>query len=80
MKRKRPVENSLLSSKALGLAFDLGYTIAIPLVVFGLGGRWIDTHYHTHPVFFLVGLALALVATSIWLAKKLSSLVISLNK
>lgn len=58
---------------ALGLAWQLGYTIVTPLLLFGLGGRLLDNHFGTTPVLFLAGLVLAVIATTIWLVVKLSA-------
>ncbi len=51
---------------ALALAWELGYTIAIPIVVFALGGRVLDNKLGTSPFLLLVGIFLSLIATS-WL-------------
>lgn len=45
---------------ALGLAWQLGYTIAIPLVVLALLGRFADKYWHTSPWLLLVGIFLSL--------------------
>ena len=41
------------------MAFELGYTIAIPLVALALLGRWADNALHTSPWGLLVGMLLA---------------------
>lgn len=56
--------------QALNLAWELGYTIAIPLVLFALAGRWIDRRFDTSPWFLLVGMALAITMTTIALVRK----------
>lgn len=56
--------------QALSLAGQLGYTIAIPLVVLALVGRLLDNKYKTSPWFLLLGILLSLIITSIWIAKK----------
>jgi F0F1-type ATP synthase assembly protein I len=60
--------------QALGMAWELGYVIAIPIVVLGLGGRLLDRHFHTSPWLFLVGVLVSIVLTSfglVWKFKKL---------
>lgn len=42
-----------------GFALDLGYTIAIPAVLFGLIGRYVDKYLDSSPVCLLLGLFLA---------------------
>ncbi|MBI5135287.1 AtpZ/AtpI family protein [Candidatus Uhrbacteria bacterium] len=59
---------------ALGLAWDLGYVIAIPLVALALLGRWLDKQWGSSPLMLLVGVAAAFVITSIWLAMKMKEI------
>ncbi len=54
---------------AVGLAWELGYTIAVPLVVFALGGRWLDKKLGTSPFLLLAGILLSIGLTS-WLVYK----------
>lgn len=51
---------------ALGLAWELGYTIAVPLVVLALGGRFADRKLDTSPWLLLVGIFISLIVSS-WL-------------
>ncbi len=59
---------------ALGLAWELGYVIALPLVIFALVGRWLDHRWGTSPLMILVGVVVAFIITSIWLATKLKEI------
>ncbi len=60
----------------ISLSFELGYIIAIPLVVLGLLGKWGDKHWnHTFPWMTLLGIGLAIFATTIWLIQKLKGYV-----
>lgn len=56
--------------KAISLAWDLGFFIALPLVIFGLGGRLLDKKINTTPLFFFVGLFVALAITSVGVYRK----------
>lgn len=56
--------------KALLLAWELGYSIAIPIVVFALVGRLLDHWLNTSPIFLLVGIVIAIVTTTLWLTQK----------
>ena len=47
----------------LSLVFELGYLIAIPIVICALGGRLMDRCFGTSPVFLLVGIAIAIVVS-----------------
>lgn len=60
--------------QALNLAWELGYTIAIPLVILALAGRWADQQFDTNPWLFLAGIILAIVSSSILLVRKFSQL------
>lgn len=52
------------------LAMNLGFIIALPLILLGLGGRWLDHKYGTSPMFLLGGIVLAMVVTGIALVRK----------
>lgn len=64
----------------LSVVGNLGLAIAVPLVIFGLIGRFIDKHYHTSPWFLLAGIFLALIMTTITLASKMIKLLKDLEK
>jgi F0F1-type ATP synthase assembly protein I len=52
------------SWSAASLAWELGYIIAVPLVVLALLGRFIDKKYGTSPWFLLVGIVLSILVSS----------------
>jgi F0F1-type ATP synthase assembly protein I len=47
----------------------LGIQIAASLVVFVLGGLWIDNHFGTLPLFVLIGVALGMTAMIVLLVR-----------
>ncbi|MEO8065233.1 MAG: AtpZ/AtpI family protein [Candidatus Doudnabacteria bacterium] len=56
----------------ISLSFELGYIIAIPLVVLALLGKWIDNNmHHTLPWVTLIGIVLAIASTTAWLTYRL---------
>jgi hypothetical protein len=61
--------------QALGLAWELGYTIAIPLVLLALAGRWADQAFHTSPWLLLAGIGLSIMASSILLVRKFKQII-----
>lgn len=56
--------------QVLSLAWNLGYLIAIPLVVFALLGRFLDKRFGTSPLALLAGIFISLVVTTIGVYKK----------
>jgi F0F1-type ATP synthase assembly protein I len=54
---------------ALGLAWNLGYTIAVPIVIFALAGRFLDKKLGTSPFLLLFGILLSIGITT-WLVYK----------
>lgn len=61
--------------QALSLAGQLGYTIAVPLVVLALTGRFLDKKFGSSPWFLLGGVLLSLVITSVWIYKKSAEII-----
>ena len=47
-------------SDIIGWAWSLGYRIALPIVLFAVGGRLLDKKLGTSVVFLLIGIFLAL--------------------
>lgn len=50
---------------AFQMAMQLGFTIAIPLVVLALLGRMLDNRFGTHPWLLLTGIILSMAISSI---------------
>lgn len=55
---------------ALSLAWELGYTIAVPIVVLALLGRFLDKRMGTSPWLLLAGILLSIAASSYVIYKK----------
>jgi len=49
---------------SLGFAWELGYTIAVPAVVFSLGGAYLDKLLGMTPLFLLLGIAVSLAISA----------------
>ncbi len=60
--------------KTLGSLGNLGFQIAIPLVIFVLLGHWLDERFGTQPWFLLGGIALSLVITTLAMIRKIKDL------
>lgn len=70
-KQKPPEENAdkndkVKNFKAWALAGELGYTIAIPIVILALVGRLADKYFNTAPWLILVGILISIFVSS-WL-------------
>lgn len=48
---------------SLDLAARLGFSIAIPLIIFILMGRFLDGFFNTSPIFVLLGLIVGLASS-----------------
>jgi F0F1-type ATP synthase assembly protein I len=55
---------------AVGFAWELGYSIAIPLVLFAVGGRYLDKKLGTSPWLLLGGLFISIIISSFVVYKK----------
>lgn len=50
--------------QALGLAWQLGYMIAVPIVLLALIGRLLDKLWNTSPWMLLIGIFLSLITST----------------
>ncbi len=71
--QETPLSNRPLMS-AFGLAWELGYTVAIPLVILAGGGRLLDRYFNTSPLFLLVGVATSIAITVYVLYNKIKEI------
>ena len=61
LKNKENTTKDIGLLSAFGLVFELGYIIAIPAVLFAVGGRMLDYRFGSSPVFLLVGIFVAVL-------------------
>jgi F0F1-type ATP synthase assembly protein I len=54
----------------ISLAWDLGWMIVVPIVVFATGGAFIDKSIGTSPWMLLGGIGLSLIITSVMVYRK----------
>ena len=59
---------------AWGLAWELGFQIAIPLVVFALLGRLADKYFGTSPWLLLLGVIIAASSSSYLVYRKVAKI------
>lgn len=62
------------SAKVLSVAFELGFVIALPIVGFGLLGKWLDQKQGTH-YFIYIGIVVAIIATSVTVYRRFAALI-----
>jgi len=74
-KKKNPSLTSDRSWSAVGFAWELGYSIAIPLVLFTLGGRLLDKKLETSPWLLLSGLFISIIVTFYIVYQKLIKII-----
>lgn len=65
---------------ALSVAYELGYLIAIPIVIFAFGGAYADRHFGTSPLFLLVGIGFAFCVTTVGIFRKLKGITDQLSR
>ncbi len=66
--------------QALSLAWQMGYLLAIPLIVLALSGRLLDKRWDTSPLFLLIGIGISIAASSILVAKKAMEIISEVSK
>lgn len=60
---------------AVGFAWELGYSIVVPLVLFALGGRFLDKKLGTSPWLLLGGIVISIAITSFIVYKKVMTVI-----
>lgn len=60
---------------AVRLAWNVGYIIAIPAVLFGFGGASLDKLWGTSPAFILIGFSVALALSGYGIWRKLKDII-----
>lgn len=69
-KTEKTPSNSL---KFWSLAWEMGFIIAVPIIMLALLGRLLDKTFLTSPLFLLVGILLAMIVTGILIWKKIKN-------
>ncbi len=59
---------------AVSLAWELGYLIALPIIILAFGGAWLDKKLGTTPLFILTGVFLSLIISGIGIYRKVKSI------
>lgn len=69
--KQKPNNSKFNRWQMANLAFDMGFIIALPLVAMGLLGKYLDGRLGTEPWLTIAGILLAIITTTIWLARKM---------
>ncbi|HLC76485.1 MAG TPA: AtpZ/AtpI family protein [Candidatus Peribacterales bacterium] len=70
-------QEPLNAFQMLGLVGEIGTMIAIPAVLFGFGGAYLDKSFGTSPLFVILGLAIALIASSLAVWHRIQTLLVA---
>lgn len=65
---------------AVSLAWELGYSIAVPLVGLALVGRFLDKKFESSPWFLLIGILISITISSYLIYKKTVAILDNLEK
>ncbi len=60
--------------QAVGLTFQFGYTITVPLIALVLLGRFLDKRFNSSPLFLIGGIVLSMIISSIVLFIKMKKI------
>ncbi|MDA2935795.1 AtpZ/AtpI family protein [Patescibacteria group bacterium AH-259-L05] len=66
--------------QSISIAMQLGYAIALPLVIFAIAGRILDKQYDSSPIFLLTGVVLSLIISSILVFIKIQRIVKEMDR
>lgn len=75
-----PKPYAFTMQRMISFATEFGFIIALPVVAFGLGGRWLDGHTHHEHLYTLLGILLALITSTIFLGRRINQIRKELTK
>jgi hypothetical protein len=71
---QKPEKEAFNKWQMVSLALELGFIIALPLIVLGSIGKWLDQRFSTEPWLTLLSIFLSIAATTFWIAIKVKPL------
>jgi cyanate permease len=82
MKNEGKKDDSLKKSMifSFSLIGQIGFATALPLVIFGLFGRYLDSKFGTTPYLFLAGILLATIQIYFYIRKIVRGAIQEFNK
>lgn len=66
--------------QAVAIAWQMGYTIALPLIGFALLGRFLDNKLGTTPWLLIIGAVLAILTSTFLLVSRFRSILDKMNQ
>ncbi|MCK9378972.1 MAG: AtpZ/AtpI family protein [Candidatus Moranbacteria bacterium] len=69
---KKTADNSW---SVISLAWELGYTISVPIIVLALLGRILDKKWETAPWMMLLGIFISIIVTTYLVYKKTEKII-----
>lgn len=66
-------EKNLFS--VVSLAWELGYVVAVPLIIFALVGRFLDKKLETSPWIFLLGVVISIIVSVFMVYRKADKII-----
>jgi hypothetical protein len=72
--RKMMAEDKKPDFNLYAYSLEIGFRISIPLVVFVIGGVWLDKQFHTGHTFLFSGIALSLVTSALGIKNTIDNL------
>lgn len=70
-----PLKNSVPQKVNLLLVgMEFGTMIAVPMLVLGGGGFYLDNRFDTEPLFILIGVGLSILASSVLLYRRIKEI------
>ncbi len=75
-KKNESIQNKdrKLTAELISFAYNIGFAIIIPIIIFVVSGRLIDKKLNSSPIYLLVGLALSFITTSFIIMKKIKEI------
>ena len=65
----------MLNFSTWQLAWELGYTITIPIVALALVGRMLDKRFETSPWLLLAGIVVSIIVSSFMVYRKVKDVI-----
>lgn len=74
-----PQRQRSLLLQSLAFAWDFGIVVVVPIVVLGIGGRFLDRRMGTEPWLFLAGVVVSIGVSTVLLVVRLKKIIAKLT-